>query len=306
MIASLPDLRITPKRLGQILMDSFCARCFWYLLQQRFHPTFDHFGGAIFNDLERAQMAVVGDLLQKNRELPEEFAPFCDLVDRVEYPRNWRKFKHILDSGVELYGVPDDIFNVSDGSIAIIDHKSAHPREGKDPYLPCYQTQVIGYALIAEFGLNLGCVSKAGLFYWSAQHEAVISEPGKSYHHKKLWMSFVPKPVAFDIDYALLDAPLKEAVRLWDENTPPERSDGCKDCKKLDALMAIDARIQELLEVGDQKILSSCARDPYVVNFVQQRIHNRKSVRGSALVELCDERSELNFADDGMVAMWDA
>jgi hypothetical protein len=130
------DLAITPKRLGLIQMDSFCPRCFWYLLRQKFHPPFDHFGGAIFKNMEQAQMAIVGELLEKGGELPKEFAPFRDLVSRADYPRHWSKFKHKLDSGVLLYGEPDDIFEVSDGSIAVVDHKTAQPKGAEDPFLP--------------------------------------------------------------------------------------------------------------------------------------------------------------------------
>ena len=53
-------------------------------------------------------------------------------------------------------------------------------------------------------------------------------------------MPFVPKPVSIDIDYKLLDAPLKEAVQLWAAKTPPDRTEKCDDCKKLDALLAIE------------------------------------------------------------------
>ena len=200
------DLAVTPKRLGLVEIDSFCPRCYWYLLKQKFHPPFDQFGGAIFKSMEQAQMAVVGDLIEKNGTLPEEFAPFCDLVGQVQFPRNWRRFKHRLDSGVLLYGEPDDIFQVSDGSIAVIDFKTARPKDGKDPLLGCYRIQILGYSFIAEFGLKLGEVSRGGLLYWGAEHEKVVADPDKYYRSKRLWMPFVPKPLAFDIDYKQLDA----------------------------------------------------------------------------------------------------
>ena len=86
------NLAITPKRLGLILMLTYCPRCFWYLMKQKFHPPFNHFGGGIFKQMEQAQMAIIGKLLERDGALPEEFAPFCDLVSRVEYPRNWQNF----------------------------------------------------------------------------------------------------------------------------------------------------------------------------------------------------------------------
>ena len=299
------DLAITPKRLGLVEIDSFCPRCYWYLLKQKFHPPFDHFGGAIFKSMEQAQMAVVAALIEKNDGLPEEFAPFCDLVGRVQFPRNWRKFKHRLDSGVLLYGEPDDIFQVSDGSIAVIDFKTARPKDGKDPLLGCYRIQILGYSFIAEFGLKLGEVSRGGLLYWGAEHEKVVADPGKYYRSKRLWMPFVPSPLAFDIDYKQLDAPLKEAVRLWEATTPPDRTAKCKDCKRLDALLAIETGVQELVTVSDQIMLSRSGNDPWIKSYVQQRVADRLSARRSALMDIQDLAGDLNFESDGMIANWE-
>jgi hypothetical protein len=299
------DFRITPKRLGMIEMESFCPECFWYLFKQKFHPPFNHFGGAIFKNMEQAQMAVIGNFLEEDAELPEEFAPFRDLVSRVDYPRHWSKFKHTLDSGALLYGEPDDIFNLSDGSIAVVDHKTAQPKGTGDPFLPCYEVQVIGYALIAEFGLNLGKVSKGGLFYWGANHESVISEPGKFYRNKKLWMPFTPSPLAIDIDYSRLDEPLKEAARLWNAKTPPEGSEKCKDCKKLAELFTIGAEVEKQLALQDQIMLSGSGNSRFISNYVAQRVYDRQQTRNSALQYLRDDAMELDFANDGMVANWE-
>ena len=40
------DLRITPKRLGLIEVETFCMRCFWYRLHLKFREPFSFFGGA--------------------------------------------------------------------------------------------------------------------------------------------------------------------------------------------------------------------------------------------------------------------
>jgi hypothetical protein len=298
-------LQITPKRLGQISMDSYCPRCYWYLLKQKFHPPFDHFGGAIFSNMESAQMAIVGDLLEQNGELPKEFHPFCDLTSRVAFPRHWSKFRHTLESDVVLYGVPDDIFEVSDGSIAVIDFKTAQPRGAEDPFLPCYELQVIGYAYIAEFGLKLGEVSKAGLFYWGAEHKKVVSEPGKFYRSQQLWMPFTPKPHAIEIDYSLLDAPLKEAGRLWKAKTPPERSENCKDCMKLDALFALEAAVENQLGVSDRAILAGSGHNGWAVQLIARREFHNLVARHSALLNLRDEANDLTFSEHGMVANWE-
>ena len=125
-------LRLTPKRLGKIAMGDFCPYCFWLSLRMRFRMPFDHFGGAIFKNLENTQIALVHHLLETNGKLPLQFDPLCDAVGVVDFPRNWRKFEYRLPDGTHLYGEPDDIFSLRDGSIAVVDHKTAKPKDGEE------------------------------------------------------------------------------------------------------------------------------------------------------------------------------
>jgi hypothetical protein len=187
----------------------------------------------------------------------------------------------------------------------VIDFKTARPKDGKDPLLGCYRIQILGYSVIAEFGLKLGEVSRGGLLYWGAEHEKVVADPDKYYRSRSLWMPFVPKPLAFDIDYKQLDAPLKEAVRLWEADAPPEGARKCKDCKRLDALFAIETGVQELVTVSDQIMLDRSANDPWIKSYVQQRVADRLSARRSAMTDLQDLAGDLNFEQDGMIANWE-
>lgn len=54
-----------------------------------------------------------------------------------------------------LYGQPDEVLNRKDGTLCIIDHKTAHAKGLDDPFHAQYELQVIGYGAIAE-GLELG------------------------------------------------------------------------------------------------------------------------------------------------------
>lgn len=299
------DLRITPKRLGLIRLAKYCARCFWCRLKLRFHMPFDMFGGAIFKQAEQAEMAVFGNLLERREGLPQGFEPFRNLVRRIEYPRNWRKFQYQLDSGVLLYGEPDEICEFSDGTLAVLDHKTAKPKDGTDPMLPCDECQTIGYGLIAEQGLKLGKVSRGGLIYWTADHETAIESPDTAYRDKRLWISFVPTPIPIEIDYSILDAPLEEAIRLWELGTPPDRTMNCPDCEKVDALLALDAESQKLLAVKDQEILRSSGNRPWVRNRVLRRNYLEDQARHSALCAIRDEALDITFSQDGIVSNWD-
>jgi hypothetical protein len=298
------DLEITPKRLGMICTDSFCPRCFWYMLKLHFRTPFG-FGGAIWKKLEQAQIAVMNHMIEKNEKLPKEFAPFQNLVSVVEYARSWRTFRCRHKSGVTLYGKPDSIYGVDDGTIAVLDQKTAHPKDGEDPYLPGYVCQVVGYSYIAEFGLKLGTVSAGGLMYWSAQHPDVMANPSAFYKNGRLSVSFMPHPHAIDIDYSILDAPLKEALSLWDSEYPPDHIANGKDCKRLDALLKLEANAQSARDITDRRLFDLYANEPRMQFRVQQRRLEDQRLRLAAWREVTDSDEELEFSNDGIVANWE-
>ena len=58
--------------------------------------------------------------------------PFCDIKARVDVSKHYTKFGYMHESGVWLYGEPDEVLYRADDSIVIWDHKTAHPKdEGK-------------------------------------------------------------------------------------------------------------------------------------------------------------------------------
>ena len=242
---------------------------------------------------------------QKNGRLPKEFSPFCSIKSRTEFPKHWSKFRYEHKSGVILYGVPDEIFTLADGSQCVIDHKTATNKGLEDPFLPIYKSQTIGYADIAENGLGLGEVTKIGLFYWEFQRAEVIDAPADHYENGKVWVPFVPKPLEFDVDFDFLDPLLKTAKKLWESDAPPRGRDGCRNCIKAKALFALDDMINETEQIKDRQIMqySGYLRDG--INHVNKRVYDRSRDRPLALQELQDEANDLNFSKDGMVANWE-
>jgi hypothetical protein len=297
--------KITPRNLGSICLDRFCPCDFWYLSKLKFHPPFDHSGAAIFSDCQAMEEATVDYYLAKDGCLPKEFAPFCDCKARVEFPSHWSKFGYLHKSGVWLYGVPDAILRRSNDTLSLWDHKTAHPKGDKDPYLPQYQLQVVGYADIADTGLGLGRVSNGGLMYWEVQHEAVLANPGKYIHDGMFWAPFAPKPHEVEIDYSRLDGPLKEAEKIWESSVPPEGRDGCKDCAKLQALFAIQSEVDKESTLRDKMLLTMAAHNPTILKDVVQHLRDRRGSCISALKTLQDEWRIPLFAEGGMAANWE-
>ena len=247
-------LAISPRNLGLTMLDTFCPLCFWTLIRMKFHPPFDHGGGALWVYMQQIQEAQIGNHLQKNGCLPKEFSPFCSIKSRTDFPKHWSKFRYEHKSGVLLYGVPDEIFTLADGSQCVIDHKTATNKGAEDSFLPIYRSQPIGYADIAENGLGLGEVTKIGLFYWEIQRAEVIDAPADHYEKGKVWVPFFPKPLEIDVDFEFLDPLLKTAKKLWESDTPPRGRGGCRDCIKAKALFALGDMIDQTEQIKDRRI----------------------------------------------------
>jgi hypothetical protein len=292
-------LSISVRNLGIVNLSSYCPRCFKFLLHLRFHPPFRKGGGAIFRWMEDIERSVVLHHLEKSGSLPKEFAPFCDCKKPIEFPKHWSKFRYMHDKGAMIHGIPDQIFELEDGTLCVIDYKTARRKGEDDEFLPIYKAQVIGYANIAEKGLKLGTVSKGGLLYWEAQHEAVRENPEQFYSYGEITVPFIPQPFEITIDYKLLDQLLDEALDVWNSSSEPEARIGCDDCKAIAALLAI----QDTFELRDQNLLRRFPDYPLVVRDVMTRQLQRKSFKREALIDIATR--DFSMSSNGVFANWE-
>jgi hypothetical protein len=223
-------------------------------------------------------------------------------ASRVDFPHHWSRFSYKHKSDVILYGVPDEIFKRKDGSICVVDHKTAKSKGKEDPFHEQYHVQVCGYGNIAELGLGLGKVSLGGLLYWEIQTDDVKDAPSDYYTKGIVSVPFVPKPLEVEIDYSILDPLLKEAQRVWEASTPPEGREECKDCIKLDLLFGIEQQI----EGHDAQLVSEYAHAHMrnTQNEVEDRRYWRLKRRFAALKEIA-QHGEAMFEADGMGANWE-
>lgn len=299
--------KITPRNLGSLELPSLCLACFWYLCKLYFRPPFNSFGAALFNDCQKMQEAMIGYYLEKDGCLPTAFAPFCDIKRRCNVNKHWNKFGYTHESGVWLYGSPDEVFERADGSILILDHKTAHPKaaDAPDPFKPQYEVQTIGYGMIAELGLDLGKVSAGALAYWDLQHKQVMEDPKKFIRDGQLWATFVPKVVPVEIDYARVNKLLAEAVKIWKSSTPPEGNDGCRECGKREALFIIQSAVENELSVRDQKLLQAAVNDIRMHRRVVQRAFDRRQSRNAALCAIEQIEDADRLGELGMSADWE-
>jgi hypothetical protein len=296
---SWSNLSVSGKNLGSINIRNYCPRCLWYMIHIRFHPPFT-FSGRLFNDAEACEKAVLGYYLDKDGCLPKPFGPIQDCCARAECPRHWSKFGYTHCSGVDIYGIPDEVLRRADETLAIVDHKTAHAKGEDDPFLGQYIAQVNAYANIAEVGLGLGRVTMGALLYWEVQVGAVESDPADHYQNGRLWMPLDVKPLEVKIDYKLLDHLTKEFKDIKDAAAPPDGLKHCKDCQKLDLLFAIDQNLQVL----DRASLMRYQDSDRIRKAIKNRVFNRENYLRDLLAEFEEKGGEI-FASDGMVASWD-
>lgn len=292
------SIAITPRNLGAICLPSYCPRCFKRLLQMKFHAPFCHFGAAIFNDAQKCQEAILGYYMSKDGCLPKQFAPFCDCVGRTECDKHWSKFRYTHKSGILLYGQPDEVLDRKDGTLCVIDHKTAHANPD-DEFHNQYEIQVIGYANIAE-GMKLGEVTLSGLLYWDAQVPDVVEKPEDFFENGKLWMSFKPTGLEIEVDYAKLDPPINELKKISGAKQLAEGREGCDDCKKMELLLGFEEEFRDHLHL----LINRYSFDWNMRDSFRRREFRRQMLLQDAFIEL-DQLGDLAFASDGVVANWE-
>jgi len=158
-------------------------------------------------------------------------------------PPSYHTFQmHIDDYGILLTGAADGILKLADGSIAIIDYKTAKYTANQDALLPMYATQLNGYALIAEH-LGIGTVSKLALMYCepvtdetTATSDAIRLGDGFA---MPLEVSIHPVPLETDELFPLF----QQAREIYDLAEAPTGRTDCDDCRNLDKLMRLARKL---------------------------------------------------------------
>lgn len=132
-------LIISAKTLGALALDDCCPACFWTQHHRRPLP-FQMFP-SIFGDIDRfTKRFVHAHIDEHGREPPclEEIGPFTGYIE----PPHWRRFQATHPSGLGLRGEADGMLLRGDGSMVIVDYKTARYTEGQDRLLPVYEVQL--------------------------------------------------------------------------------------------------------------------------------------------------------------------
>ena len=192
----------------------------------------------IFSSIDRYTKLVIVNHLNREGLLPPWMANIGEANGHID-PPHWSKFKAEDETtGVTLRGEADAIFQLSDGTCAIIDYKTSRYNPDNRSQHRVYRAQLNSYAWIAR-RLEFAPVSRLSLVYMEpATDNSAISDPA-TIDTAGFALGFRPRVVEVDLDPDRLIPPLlRQAARIHAQTEPPEGRNGCRDCAALEGLIA--------------------------------------------------------------------
>jgi hypothetical protein len=254
------------------------------------------FPGVMFS-LDRLEKKIIQAALKYRGAAPSWLGPLASAESICECKS--LKLEH--DSGMTLTGRPDEVFYMTDGTLGLVDYKSARFRDSDDPLFPKYAVQLGAYTVLLEEKHKL-TVSEAGLLYFQAEADAEGEDLLDDLTDAGLKVEFSAHWLPVEIDREQVSELLNEAHNLATTNAPPQSADGCKDCERL-------TRISNLLE----GIIEPLA-DTKELAFIPQRDRLKLAARNGwrrhqletvirDVQELLDEAR--NDSPTSVIGLWD-
>ena len=149
---------ISGKNLGELALQKFCPRCFW--LKRYVGDTPGGFPG-IFSTIDSLTKKSTKRSFD-SKSLPPGWLEINDIKEVLSVP----KIKVDMDEhgGWILTGAIDDAFLRDDGTVHIVDYKTAKYTKTQDVLRPEYDVQLNAYAIALE-KMGFGKVSRLSLIY---------------------------------------------------------------------------------------------------------------------------------------------
>jgi hypothetical protein len=229
--------RISGKNLGALALPSFCPRCFWIGQRAPHGLPYQIFPG-IFSSIDSFSKKVVHGWFDEHGMPPAWLAPLGPVTGYIDPPGH-QTFRAVHPgTGMLLTGAPDAVLTRPDGSVLIVDYKTARFTPHQDRLMPVYEVQLNAYAYIAE-AVGLGKVSGLALLYTEPVTDEVAAVAPETDRGDGFAMGFSAKVHMVELDLGRLDPLLSRAAELMALDRAPEGREGCKECQKLDGLFSV-------------------------------------------------------------------
>lgn len=234
-------MRISAKNLGLLALPDCCPRCFWMRAKLGWKAPWAIMPG-IFSSIDGFSKRSLLAFYKTNGHFPPWIAGRWADVRPLKSPHHSTFRLTDPETGIVLTGVPDLMLGLSGRRLAILDLKTARFSDHQDSLLPMYQTQLNGYALIAE-GLGMGTVEALGLVYGEPPAndatkglDALVDDCGFS-------MPFKATAMPIELDRAMIRPLLQRAKSLLEMKNPPAGQEGCKECQMVEEMARFSGKL---------------------------------------------------------------
>lgn len=229
--------RISGKDLGKLAMPSFCPRCFWISRKAPKGLPYQIFPG-IFSSIDSYSKKVLHGWFDQHGSAPgwiSELGPVTGYID----PPTHHSFNMVHErTGILLTGAPDAILTRPNGTLLIVDYKTARFTPHQDRLMPIYRVQLNTYALIAE-AIGMGTVSGLALLYTEPVTDEDAAVAPETARADGFAMGFSANVHHLPLDVDMVEPLMTRALDLLDLPAAPPGRETCKDCEKLEGLVGV-------------------------------------------------------------------
>lgn len=222
-------IRISASRLGEVVMDDLCERCYWVKLHLNHHLPFQMFP-SIFSSIDSYTKDIVHSWFEAHGVPPGWLSPLGTIVAYQE-PRHWSQFQTVdTDYDIHLTGAADAIFEYADGSFLIADYKTARFTDAENKKLmPRYKVQLNAYARIAA-DRGPTPISHLALIYMEPATKGDAVNYCGNCREDGFVMGFQARVVEIPLGDGLLKDAMARTREIFDLSDAPDGAPGCEDC----------------------------------------------------------------------------
>jgi len=254
--------------------------------------------GILFN-MDRFEKILVEAHFNSNKSAPKWLLSL-GCKEPVAFPT--KMTEDLPKLGLTLVGMPDAVFKKKDGSLVLVDYKTAKYKGADDPFMPIYETQLWGYARLLEHA-GVGTVSTAALVYFANTLSDYAENPLDLLTSEGLRVPFAVQIHEVKLNLPALNPLLKTFRDYADRSAPPESVAGCKVCKRLNYLFDLEYKRR-----NSEKMISDLENRDSVMqrNLIWTLANERREARAHESIgwegNLADSMSD---ATDCIPAAWD-
>jgi len=193
----------------------------------------------IFSSIDSYIKNVVRSYYSKEGKLPDWFPYVGEVVSFASVPSYQRYSFTKPQSGVTIRGVPDEVFQLEDGTYHIVDYKTTRLTAAQGGLFPMYEVQLNAYAYIGNRTF-FSPVSALSLIYLDPDTDMASNPNLLSRSEDDLMLGFTLKVRGIDIkpDH-FIEELLQRANEINEAGIPPEHTSACRDCELLERLIEI-------------------------------------------------------------------